>query len=67
MIPILVISFFTIIILIGFSSNQNNSISEYAYSGRKLTIPALVATLVTTWYGGINEIGNQTINNGIVV
>ena len=67
MIPFLVISFFIAIIIIGFSSNKNNSISDYLYSGRKLTIPSLIATLVTTWYGGINEIGNQTINHGIVV
>jgi len=67
MIPIIVISFFIIIILIGFSSNKNNSISDYLYSGRKLTAPALIATLVTTWYGGINEIGKQTINHGVVV
>ena len=67
MIPLLVISFFIAIIIIGFSSNKNNSISDYLYSGRKLTVPSLIATLVTTWYGGINEIGNQTINHGIVV
>jgi len=67
MIPVLVIFFFIAIIIIGFSSNKNNSISDYLYSGRKLTAPSLIATLVTTWYGGINEIGNQTIKHGIVV
>ena len=67
MIPLIVISFFIIIIIVGFSSNKNQSTTDYIFSGRKLTIPALVATLVTTWYGGINEIGNQTIQNGIVV
>ena len=67
MIPLIVISFFIIIIIIGFSSNKAQSNTDYIFSGRKLTIPALVATLVTTWYGGINEIGNQTVQNGIVV
>jgi len=67
MIPLIVISFFIIIIIVGFSSNKNQSTTDYIFSGRKLTVPALVATLVTTWYGGINEIGNQTIQNGIVV
>ena len=67
MIPLIVISFFIIIIIVGFSSNKAQSNTDYIFSGRKLTIPALVATLVTTWYGGINEIGNQTVQNGIVV
>ena len=67
MIPLIVISFFIIIIIVGFSSNKNKSTTDYIFSGRKLTVPALVATLVTTWYGGINEIGNQTVENGIVV
>ena len=66
MIPVVVISFFIIILYIGFLSNKNNSISDYVYSGRKVTTPALVATLVTTWYGGINEIGIEVIYNGVV-
>ena len=67
MIPLIIISFFIIITIVGFSSNKSQSITDYIFSGRKLTAPALIATLVTTWYGGINEIGNQTIENGIVV
>ena len=66
MIPFIVISFFILILLIGFSSDKSNSLSDYAYSGRKLTTPALIATLVTTWYGGINEIGLETLHNGVI-
>ena len=67
MIPIIVISFFLIILFIGFQTYNKETLSDYLYSGRKLTAPALIATLVTTWYGGINEIGIETLHNGIVV
>lgn len=38
---------------------------EYLLSNRRLTVPALVATLVTTWYGGILGIGEFIYLNGI--
>ena len=63
---ILVIFFFIIILIIGFRANKKNTVPDFLYSGRKVTTPALIATLVTTWYGGINEIGIEVINNGIV-
>ena len=62
-----VIFFFVLILIIGFSNKKNNTLSEFIYSGRKVTTPALVATLVTTWYGGINEIGIETLHNGVIV
>ena len=66
-INIIVISFFILIIFIGLKNKDNKEdVNEYIYAGRKLTSPALIATLVTTWYGGINEIGIEVINNGIV-
>ena len=64
---ILVILFFILVLIIGFTTKKKDTISDFLYSGRKLTIPSLVATLVTTWYGGINEIGIETLHNGIVV
>lgn len=67
MIPqLLVIIFFIILLSVGFKAKSNNNLKEFAYSGRKVTAPALIATLVTTWYGGINEIGVEVIYNGIV-
>ena len=42
------------------------NLKDFVYSGRKVTTPALIATLVTTWYGGINEIGIEVIYNGVV-
>ena len=67
MIPqLLVIIFFIILLFVGFKAKSNNNLKDFAYSGRKVTAPALIATLVTTWYGGINEIGVEVIYNGIV-
>ncbi len=38
---------------------------EYLLAGRRVTLPALVATLVTTWYGGILGVGEYTWRYGI--
>ncbi len=38
---------------------------DYLLAGRKLTLPAFVATLVTTWYGGILGIGEYAWSYGI--
>ena len=67
MIPLIVISFFIVIIIVGFTSSKSKSTTDYIFSGRKLTVPALIATLVTTWYGAINDIGNESVKNGVVV
>ena len=66
-ITFIILSFFCLVLFIGYLTKSTNNISDYIFSGRKLTVPALVATIVTTWYGGINEIGIETINNGIAV
>ncbi len=38
---------------------------EYLLDGRRLTLPAFVATLVTTWYGGILGVGEYAWRYGI--
>jgi len=38
---------------------------DYIVAGRRLTLPAFVATLVTTWYGGILGVGEYTWKYGI--
>jgi SSS family solute:Na+ symporter len=38
---------------------------EYLLAGRRLTLPAFVATLVTTWYGGILGVGEYAWSYGI--
>ena len=61
----LIIAYFASILAIGFYKNSSSNISTFLFAGRKLTIPALVATLVSTWYGAILEIGRFTFKNGI--
>lgn len=39
---------------------------EYLLAGRTLTLPAFVATLVSTWYGGILAVGEYVYDHGIV-
>jgi SSS family solute:Na+ symporter len=41
--------------------------SEFLLSGRTLSIPAFVATLVSTWYGGILGVGEFVYLKGISV
>ncbi len=38
---------------------------DYLVAGRRLTLPAFVATLVATWYGGILGIGEYTWRHGV--
>ncbi len=41
------------------------STEDYLVAGRRVTLPAFVATLVATWYGGILGIGEYTWRFGI--
>lgn len=41
------------------------SAGEYIIMGRRLTLPAFVASLVVTWYGGILGVGEYTWRHGI--
>ncbi len=62
-----VLLYFISVIGIGFyrsKSASENSIN-YILAGRKLSLPGFVATLVTTWYGGILGIGENTYHFGI--
>src|SRR5712691_6803123 len=38
---------------------------DYLVAGRRVTLPAFVATLVATWYGGILGVGEYTWRYGI--
>src|SRR5260370_9848818 len=38
---------------------------DYFVAGRAVTLPAFVATLVTTWYGGILGVGEYSYRYGI--
>ena len=54
---ILIGTYIITILAIGFYQKQTSSLNAFLFSGRKLTAPAFIATLVSTWYGGILEIG----------
>ena len=47
------------------SRRDHNSMEEYLVAGRRLSLPAFVATLVSTWYGGILGVGEFSYKYGI--
>ncbi|HES60192.1 MAG TPA: sodium:solute symporter family protein [Caldithrix sp.] len=57
-----------LLLFYGFKTRQKDSDkSEFLLSGRTLSIPAFVATLVSTWYGGILGVGEFVHLQGISV
>jgi SSS family solute:Na+ symporter len=66
--------FGTILITLGFAvvsyrlrerNRTHNSALEYILMGRQLTLPLFVATLVSTWYGGIIGVTQIAFEKGI--
>ncbi|MCH7575581.1 MAG: sodium:solute symporter family protein [Candidatus Marinimicrobia bacterium] len=53
---------------IGFGRRRTSAArtDHYLLGGRRLTLVPFVATLVSTWYGGILGIGEFTFRNGLV-
>lgn len=50
----------------GFSAKlRENSSLQLIAAGRSLTLPLFVATLVTTWYGGILGVGEMVGSSGV--
>ena len=63
---ILVLTYILLTVLVGYFTPKETSERGFIYAGRKLTLPAFVMTLVSTWYGGILEIGRFGYEYGIV-
>jgi len=62
----LILLYFLFLIWISWKKGwQSESEEEFLLSGRKVTIPAFVATLVSTWYGGILGVGEFSYQFGI--
>lgn len=47
------------------NNNPNNSTVEYLLMGRQLTLPLFIATLTSTWYGGILGVTQIAFEHGI--
>jgi len=63
----IITAYFLFILWIGFFryKKQSKTESEFILSGRKLSLFGFIATLVTTWYGGILGVGENTLLYGI--
>src|SRR5690349_1935243 len=58
--------YFIAVLVIGFrTKSDDKSNIDYLVAGRTLTLPAFVATLVATFYGGILGVGEFTYRFGI--
>lgn len=53
------------LLFLGLRSNSHKNLDDFVLGSRLLTLPAFVATLVTTWYGGILGIGEFTYLYGL--
>lgn len=63
-IPIL--GYFALLLWLTFKKRgEQKNETSFLLSGRTLTVPAFVATLVSTWYGGILGVGEYTYQFGI--
>ena len=61
---VLLLAYALVLLLLSFSGGETSP-AQFLLAGRKLSLPALVLTLVTTWYGGILGIGEYTWRHGI--
>ncbi|MCE1165208.1 MAG: sodium:solute symporter family protein [Bacteroidetes bacterium] len=63
---IIIIIYFLAAVYIGFRSGKKDDTEEnYLVMGRRLTLPAFVATLVSSFYGGVLGVGEFTYRYGI--
>ncbi|MDZ7291379.1 MAG: sodium:solute symporter family protein [candidate division KSB1 bacterium] len=68
LIEYVLLSFYLVgLFVLGFvrSRRTGSSMEEYLVAGRRLSLPAFVATLVSTWYGGILGVGEFSYRYGL--
>jgi SSS family solute:Na+ symporter len=64
----LIVVYFVAVMLAGLAwLRRGKSQEDYFLASRALTLPAFVATLVATWYGGILGVGEFAYNSGLSV
>ena len=63
----IIIAYLAILIVVGITrrSRQNESAAGFILGGRRLTLPAFIATLVSSWYGGILGVGEYSFTYGV--
>lgn len=64
---VLILAYFGAVLYVGFRATRKNrsGADEYLLASRTLTLPMFVATLVSTWYGGILGVGEYSYRFGI--
>lgn len=55
----------TVVMIGQFRAPKDNTVLEHMLMGRRLTLPLFVATLVSTWYGGIFGTASIAFDSGI--
>lgn len=58
-------SYFFVLLYLSFRKKESDNEVDYILAGRTLTLPAFVATLVSSWYGGILGVGEYSYLYGI--
>ena len=58
-------AYFAFLLWLSWKTSSSESEEEFLLSGRKVTLPAFIATLVSTWYGGILGVGEWSYQFGI--
>ncbi|MCF7903459.1 MAG: sodium:solute symporter family protein [Candidatus Marinimicrobia bacterium] len=61
----IIVFYFILIWVLGFWKKSDTKIGDYILMGRRLTLPAFVMTLVSTWYGGILGVSEFSFSYGI--
>jgi solute:Na+ symporter, SSS family len=63
----LFVLYFSGLLVIGFKAQKKtaNTREDFLLAGRTMTLPAFVATLVSTWYGGILGVGEYSYQYGL--
>ncbi len=64
---ILIALYFAAVVYIGYRAGkrQRETADDFLLAGRTLTLPMFVATLVSTWYGGILGVGEFSYRYGL--
>lgn len=62
----IIVSFFSLLILIGLVPKSNNENNNYLLANRNVGLLLFIATNVSTWYGGILGVGEFTYRYGLL-